>query len=165
MRNIHDSHQRSQTVQHVPSFRAAWAERLALLESSWAYLFREEIPHKRPRQSDCSVKRDKRNSTLRYDGKALRLAKLLAKEKTEAFRELYRFRAGAEGTMSDLDRVTGIKQLRVREMRQVRVAAVLKATGFNILRAMMFRNRHRRPKIGNEWPHSFSNSLAGPIKE
>ncbi len=69
-------------------FEQLGPKRLALLESSWAHLFREEIPHKRPRQSDCPVKRDKRNSNLRYDGKALRLAK----EKTEAFRELYRVR-------------------------------------------------------------------------
>lgn len=96
-----------------------------------------------PRQSDCPVKRDKRSSTLRYDAKSLRLSRRRAAEKTEAFRDVYRYRAGIEGTMSDLDRVTGIKRLRVRKLPQVRVAAVLKAAGLNILRASAFRNGKR----------------------
>jgi hypothetical protein len=84
-----------------------------------------------PQQSDCPVKRVKRSTTLSYDAKALRLTRGRAKEKTDAFREVYRFRAGAEGTMSDLDRITRIKHLRVRGMSQVRLAAVLKATGLH----------------------------------
>ena len=96
-----------------------------------------------PRQSDCPVKRDKRSSTLRYDAKSLRLSRRRAAEKTEAFRDVYRYRAAIEGTMSDLDRVTGIKRLRVRKLPQVRVAAVLKAAGLNILRASAFRNGKR----------------------
>jgi hypothetical protein len=118
-----------------------------------------------PRQSDCPVKRVKRSATLSYDAKSLRLARRRAKEKTEAFREAYRFRAGAEGTMSDLDRVTGIKRLRVRGMVQVRVAAVLKATGLNILRATAFRNRLRGPKRGNEGSNHPQKGLVGVVKE
>ena len=109
-----------------------------------------------PRQSDCPVKRVKQSATISYDAKALRLARRRAKEKTEAFREVYRFRAGAEGTMSDLDRITGVKHLRVRGMPQVRVAAILKATGLNILRATTFKNRlkkeERRKKGSNHTP-------------
>jgi len=100
-----------------------------------------------PRQSDCPVKRDKRNATISYDAKALRLAKRRAKEKTEAFREAYRFRAGIEGTMSDLARVTGIKRLRVRTLQKVRVAAVLKATGLNLLRSAAFRLGGKRDEL------------------
>ncbi len=118
-----------------------------------------------PRQSDCPVKREKRNSTIRYDAKSLRLARRRAKEKTDSFREAYRFRAGVEATMSDLDRITRLKHLRVRGMPQVRVSAVLKATGLNILRATTFRNRSRRPKKGNEGSTSSQNDLAGAVKE
>ena len=103
-----------------------------------------------PRQSDCPVKRVKKSATIRYDTKALRLARRRAEERTEAFREIYRFRAGAEGTMSDHGRITGIKRLRVRGGPQVRVAATLKATGLNILRATAFKNRIRGPKTENE---------------
>lgn len=118
-----------------------------------------------PRQSDCPVKRDKRNSTISYDVKALRLARRRAREKTEAFRELYRFRAGVEGTMSDLDRITGIKQLRVRGMPQVRLAAVLKATGLNILRSTTFKNRLRRQEKENKGSNPSPNGLVGVVKE
>ena len=118
-----------------------------------------------PKQSDCPVKRVKQSATISYDAKALRLARRRAKEKTEAFREVYRFRAGAEGTMSDLDRITGIKHLRVRGMRQVGLAAVLKATGLNVLRAMTFKNRLRREEKRKEGSNPSPNSLIGVVKE
>jgi len=121
-----------------------------------------------PRQSECPVKRVKRSATLGYDAKSLRLARRRAKEKTEAFREIYRFRAGAEGTMSDLDRVTGIKHLRVRGMLQVRLAAVLKATGLNILRATVFRNRQKpketRGAGANRSPNGVVGVFKGPLR-
>ncbi|MCM2358247.1 MAG: transposase [Geobacteraceae bacterium] len=118
-----------------------------------------------PRQSDCPVKRVKRSVTISYDAKALRLARRRAKEKTEAFREVYRFRAGAEGTMSDLDRITGIKRLRVRGMPQVRLAAVLKATGLNVMRATTFKNRLRREEKRKARSNHSPNGLIGVVKE
>ena len=118
-----------------------------------------------PGQSSCPVKRVKKSTTLSYDAKALRLARRRAKQKTQSFREVYRFRAGAEGTMSDLDRVTGIKHLRVRGMVQVRLAAVLKATGLNILRATAFRKRLRGPKTENEGSSHPSKWFVGVVKE
>jgi IS5 family transposase len=118
-----------------------------------------------PAQSGCPVRRVKKSATISYDAKALRLARRRAHEKTEAFRDTYRFRAGAEGTMSDLDRITGIKRLRVRGMRQVRVAATLKATGLNIQRATAFRNRSRGPRTQNEGPNYPQKGLVGLVKE
>jgi IS5 family transposase len=118
-----------------------------------------------PRQSDCPVKRVKQSATISYDTKALRLARRRAQEKTAAFNEAYRFRAGAEGTMSDLDRITGIKRLRVRGMRQVRLAAVLKATGLNILRATAFKNRLKREENRKMRANHSPNGLIGVIKE
>jgi hypothetical protein len=97
-----------------------------------------------PRQSDCPVKRNKNSATISYDAKALRLARRRANEQTAAFREVYRYRAGIEATNSDLDRLTGIKRLRVRGMMAVRVAATLKATGLNILRSAVFRYWKKR---------------------
>lgn len=118
-----------------------------------------------PRQSDCPVKRVKQSATISYDTKALRLARRRAQEKTAAFNEAYRFRAGAEGTMSDLDRITGIKRLRVRGMRQVRLAAVLKATGLNILRATAFKNRLKREKIRKTRSNRSLNGFIDFVKE
>jgi len=118
-----------------------------------------------PRQSECPVKRVKQSATLRYDAKSLRLSRRRAHEKTAAFVAVYRFRAGAEGTMSDLDRITDLKHLRVRGMAQVRLSAVLKATGLNILRATAFRNRSRGPKKENEGATPPLKALFNAVKE
>ena len=93
-----------------------------------------------PRINDCPVKAGKKGSYLHYDEKALRLAKRRAYEKTPAFQEVYRFRAGVEGTMSQLDRKTRLKHLRVRGLRAISFCATLKAAGLNLLRAAAFRN-------------------------
>ena len=99
-----------------------------------------------PRQSDCPVKIFKNSATIGHDDKILRLAKRRSIEKTENFRDVYRFRSGVEATMSDLDRMAGIKHLRIRGMTKVRIAAVLKVTGLNILRATAFKNRLKKSK-------------------
>ena len=118
-----------------------------------------------PLQSDCPVKRVKRSATIRYDAKALRLARRRRAEKTETFKDVYRFRAGIEATMSDLDRITGLKKLRVRGMPQVRLAATLKAVGLNIHRAVAFRNRRNKPEKGKKYLGNDSVGLIGAVKE
>ena len=54
---------------------------------------------------------------------------------TDEFKNRYRWRAGVEATMSEFDRRTGVKRLRVRGFKAVRFSATLKALGLNILRA------------------------------
>jgi hypothetical protein len=103
-------------------------------------IFSPEVCTVCPQINDCPIKAGKKGSYLRYDEKALRLAKRRADEKTPAFQEVYRFRAGIEGTMSQLDRKTGVKHLRVRGLAAVSFCATLKAAGLNLLRAVAFRN-------------------------
>lgn len=55
------------------------------------------------------------------------------------FKDRYRWRAGVEATMSEYDRRTGVKHLRVRGIKAVRFCATLKALGVNILRAAAVR--------------------------
>src|SRR5664279_1978789 len=117
------------------------------------------------RQSECPVKRDKKSCTLSYDAKSLRLSRRRKREKEEAFTEKYRYRSGIEGTMSDLDRMTGLKHLRVRGMPQVRLAATLKATGLNILRATTFKNRLKRRKKAEGASNPSGKGLLVAIKE
>ena len=93
-----------------------------------------------PHLKDCPAKPGKKGYYLRYDDKALRLAQRRAHEKTPEFQEVYRFRAGIEGTMSQMDRKTGLKYLRVRGLAAVSFCATLKAAGINILRAVTFKN-------------------------
>jgi hypothetical protein len=92
-----------------------------------------------PRRNECPVVPGKRHFYLRYDRKAVRLAKRRAHEETPEFRDRYRFRAGIEGTISAYDARTGVKQLRVRGLEAVRFCATLKATGINIFRATVVR--------------------------
>jgi len=76
--------------------------------------------------------------------KQVKMARRRARERTETFRDRYRFRAGIEATFSALDRLTGVKHLRVRGMPAVRFAVVLKVLGLNLLRAAAA----RRPENG-----------------
>ena len=83
----------------------------------------------------CPVKVGVQTAALKpYDGKKRRLAERRAKERTEEFREKYRWRAGVEATMSRYKSQTGAGRLRVRRMPAVRFAAKLKALGLNIFR-------------------------------
>jgi len=95
--------------------------------------------------SQCNVKQGKRRYYLNYDDKARRCAQRRAHEQTDEFRERYRWRAGVEATMSEYNKLTGVKQLRVRGLKAVRFCAVLKAVAVNIMRATAVRmalNRH-----------------------
>ena len=65
----------------------------------------------------------------------MRIVKRRAYEQTDQFKDRYRWRAGVEATMSEYDRRTGVKRLRVRGFKAVRFCVTLKAVGINILRA------------------------------
>ena len=69
----------------------------------------------------------------------MRLARRRTLEQTDEFKERYRWRAGVEATMSEYDRRTGVKRLRIRGFDAVRYAAILKATAVNIFRATAVR--------------------------
>jgi len=88
-----------------------------------------------PFQEACPVKQGTKNYYLRYTNKAMRLAQRRAYEKTDGFKDRYRWRAGVEATMSEYDRRTGVKHLRVRGLKAVRFCATLKAVAVNIFRA------------------------------
>lgn len=83
----------------------------------------------------CPVRPGKRYYYLHYDERAMRVAKRRAAEQTSEFKDRYRWRAGAEATISELDRRTGVKRLRVRGFKAVRFSATLKAIGINLFRA------------------------------
>lgn len=91
-----------------------------------------------PLCSTCPVKSGKKYRYLRFDDKAHRLAKRRAQEKTDEFKDRYRYRSGIEATMSDYDRLTGAKQLRVRGLKAVRFCALIKALALNIHRTSVF---------------------------
>jgi len=92
-----------------------------------------------PLVNGCPVKPGKKFYYLRYEEKAMRIAKRRAAEQTTKFKDRYRWRAGVEATMSELDRRTGVKRLRVRGFKAVRFSATLKAIGINLFRAAKVR--------------------------
>jgi hypothetical protein len=97
-----------------------------------------------PQSSVCPVKPGKKYHYLRYDAKGVRLARRRTDQQTEEFRDRYRWRAGVEGTMSQYDRLTGVKRLRVRGLKAVRFCATLKAVGVNLFRATAVRRARNR---------------------
>jgi hypothetical protein len=109
-------------------------------------LFSKKACRRCTRKNGCPTMPGKKGHYLRYDDKAIRLARRRVLEDTPEFRDRYRFRSGIEGTMSQLDRLTGIKNLRVRGLSAVGFAAYLKAAGINIIRAAAFRKRENEGK-------------------
>jgi len=93
------------------------------------------------RREECPAKEGKKAFRVRYKEKDLRLARRRQYEQSPEFGEKYRFRAGVEATMSEYDRRTGVKRLRVRGLKAVTFAAVLKALGLNLFRAAAFKKR------------------------
>jgi hypothetical protein len=121
-----------------------------------------------PRRKECPVKSVRNGYGFSYDKKQVKMARRRAREKTPQFRDRYRFRAGVEATFSALDRLTGVKHLRVRGMPAVRFAVVLKVLGLNLLRAAAVRrpdNRSMTPKNGGRLApgRGFSRVLDGIV--
>ena len=55
-------------------------------------------------------------------------------ERGDAFREIYRWRAGIEGTMSQLKYQMNLANLRIRRMPAMRYTVNMRALGLNIRR-------------------------------
>ncbi|MDQ6967065.1 MAG: transposase [Mariprofundaceae bacterium] len=92
-----------------------------------------------PCKDRCPAVEGKKGFYLRYERKQVRLAVRRAFEKTNEFKEKYRWRAGEEGTNSLAKQKTGLGKLRVRGMKAVRFAITLKWLGVNILRASAYK--------------------------
>ncbi len=99
-----------------------------------------------PELSRCPVKKGKKHYYLRFTDKEMRIAKRRLYERSDEFKDRYRWRAGVEATMSEYDRRTGVKHLRVRGIKAVRFCATLKALGVNIFRAAAVRAAKMMPE-------------------
>jgi hypothetical protein len=98
-----------------------------------------------PNLSSCPVKKGKKYYYLRFTDKEMRLAKRRIYEQSDEFKDRYRWRAGAEATISEYDRRTGVKRLRVRGLKAVKFCATLKALAVNIFRAAAARAAKMMP--------------------
>ena len=104
-----------------------------------------------PLMAQCRVQKDKAkkaNGRVQFRLDAQRAAERRRQEQTEEFRSLYRWRAGIEATNSSLKRQMNLKRLRVRGFKAVKMAILLKLTGWNLLRAVALRaERSRTPEV------------------
>ena len=141
--------------------RGITPDRVKKNKSSYSTAFAVDVCRDCLLLKQCPVSKGKKGYYYRYKEKDLRLARRVLYEKTKSFKEKYRFRAGVEATMSEFDRRTGVKHLRVRGMKAVRFAAVMKAVGINILRAGRFRKRQNAP----EAPHCGTGKVLSAIYE
>jgi hypothetical protein len=103
-----------------------------------------------PFQEACPAKQGTKYHYLRYTDKEMRLAQRRAYEHTEGFKDRYRWRSGIEATMSQYDRRTGVKHLRVRGFKAVRFCATLKAVAVNIFRATAVRRALNSDKTAHQ---------------
>lgn len=94
----------------------------------------------------CPVSEGKKAYSYYYTDKEVRLSLRRRCEQGVGFKDIYRYRAGVEATMSEYDRRTGVKHLRVRGLKAVSFAATLKAIGINIYRAARFEFCHTVPE-------------------
>lgn len=117
--------------------------RVKKISTGFSASFTPSICSECPVFKQCPVSKGKKAYYIRYKHKDIRLAQRRRIESTASFKDKYRFRAGVEATMSEFDRRTGVKHLRVRGMKAVCFAAVMKAIGVNIFRA----SRHRKWQI------------------
>jgi hypothetical protein len=102
--------------------------------------------HNCPLNGQCKLRPGKNKFLLHYSNKQRRNAVRRAAEQTKSFTDSYRWRAGVEATMSEFNRRTGVKNLRVRGKPAVRFAATMKAAGLNILRAGAVRKARRKAR-------------------
>ena len=109
--------------------------RVKKISTGFSESFTPSVCSECPVFKQCPVSKGKKAYYIRYKRKDVRLAHLRRIESTASFKDKYRFRAGVEATMSEFDRRTGVKHLRVRGMKAVCFAAVMKAIGVNIFRA------------------------------
>jgi hypothetical protein len=118
-----------------------------------------------PLSDGCIGKKGAKFFYVRYTEKSMRIAKRRQHEQSQEFKQKYRWRAGVEATMSQYDRITGVKRLRVRGMKAVRFAAVMKAIAINIVRAVAVNSARVRAKSPEATQYAGSRSVLQVFKE
>ena len=134
-------------------------------KSGYSQGFDKRICSRCPLLSQCPATKGKSYDYLRYTKKAMRLARRRQEENSAEFKDRYRWRAGVEATMSQYDRLTGVKRLRVRGFKAVRFAAVLKAAGVNLARAVAAHRARRRAQGPDTDPHMGKHTFWELFKE
>ena len=100
----------------------------------------EQVCNVCPNKSRCMVTASGRSfARYRYTHDRVRQRQRRLNEKTETFRDRYRWRAGIEAAMSRFKQQMGMAHLRVRGMAKISYVAFLRALGLNIHRVAAYR--------------------------
>jgi hypothetical protein len=94
-------------------------------------------------QTECPVRNTHGRPVLKHTPKDYRLASRLAEQQTDAFREIYAIRSGGESVNSGLKRKTGLGRLRVRRLKKVRMATMLRCA-WNLFRMVATLAKRKR---------------------
>lgn len=134
---------------HAPKSTSFTAES----ENVWAQMDAAQC-NACPLLEHCKVQRDRKtkqaNGRVQFKMSERRAAERRKHQQTDAYRDRYRWRSGIEATNSSLKRQLGLKRLRVRGFKAVKLAVLLKLTGWNVLRAVAKRAMDRKQaKIAN----------------
>lgn len=92
------------------------------------------------------------------------MANRRAQEQTDEFIETYQ-RTGVDATISEFDKLTGVKELRVRGRKAVRYFAMLKAAGLNLLRASRVKRSRAKAAGTNSLSSWHILSISKTVKE
>lgn len=83
----------------------------------------------------CLVKRHKKSRyRLRYRRRKMAASSRRQEQETKDFKERYKIRSGIEATVSEADRITGLKRSWTRGMDRIRSSVYFKALAINIKR-------------------------------
>lgn len=86
-------------------------------------------------QPYCLVKRDKRGDhRLKYKRKDMATSRRRYEQESKSFKQRYKVRSGIEATISEADRVTGLKRVWTRGGVRVAMSLFMKALAINIKR-------------------------------
>ena len=115
----------------------------------------------------CLVKRRKKGQyRLRYKLKDMATSHRRVEQETVDFKERYKIRSGIEGTISEADRLTGLKRAWTRGKQRVTMSVFMKALAINIKRYIQNEIEKARKGLdattGNTFLPSFE--LINPLK-
>jgi hypothetical protein len=127
--------------------------------------FASETCNSCPVRDTCPARPGKKHHYINYTEKDLRVSRRRTYEQSAEFRDRYRYRSGVEATMSELNRRTGVKRLRVRGLKAVRYCATLKAAALNIFRAAMVRAARGRAEKGKMHTYFSPGRIMKIVKE
>ncbi len=109
----------------------------------------------------CPVKRHKGgNSRLRYKRKDMATSRRRQKQDTDDFKERYKIRSGIEATISEPDRVIGLKRVWTRGKKRVTLSVYMKALAINIKRFVQSELKKAKETISHPSHRAFTGAFS-----